>query len=228
MENREQALERYMKNTHRLGRAVSMVTLMLLLGAPFMIGALLGAMPDLGAVARGFVSVGLVWTVSSVVEFLVYTPMLGAGGSYLAFITGNLINMKIPCAMNAKDIVGTKSGTRENEIISTLSIATSSLVTILVLAAGVALLIPLRPVLQSPRLAPAFANVVPALFGAMGYKYYRQNLRLAAVPLVIMSILFILAPGLTSSTSLMIIPSGAIAIGLAWLIYRKHQKEGRV
>ena len=196
MENREQALERYMKN--------------------------------LGAVARGFVSVGLVWTVSSVVEFLVYTPMLGAGGSYLAFITGNLINMKIPCAMNAKDIVGTKSGTRENEIISTLSIATSSLVTILVLAAGVLLLTPLRPVLQSPRLAPAFANVVPALFGAMGYKYYRQNLRLAAVPLVIMSILFILAPGLTSSTSLMIIPSGAIAIGLAWLIYRKHQKEGRV
>ena len=228
MENREQALERYMKNTHRLGRAVSMVTLVLLLGAPFMIGALLGAMPDLGAVARGFVSVGLVWTVSSVVEFLVYTPMLGTGGSYLAFITGNLINMKIPCAMNAKDIVGTKSGTRENEIISTLSIATSSLVTILVLAAGVALLTPLRPVLQSPRLAPAFANVVPALFGAMGYKYYRQNLRLAAVPLVIMSILFILAPGLTSSTSLMIIPSGAIAIGLAWLIYRKHQKEGRV
>ena len=228
MENREQALERYMKNTHRLGRAVSMVTLMLLLGAPFMIGALLGAMPDLGAVARGFVSVGLVWTVSSVVEFLVYTPMLGAGGSYLAFITGNLINMKIPCAMYAKDIVGTKSGTRENEIISTLSIATSSLVTILVLAAGVLLLTPLRPVLQSPRLAPAFANVVPALFGAMGYKYYRQNLRLAAVPLVIMSILFILAPGLTSSTSLMIIPSGAIAIGLAWLIYRKHQKEGRV
>ena len=228
MENREQALEHYMKNTHRLGRAVSMVTLMLLLGAPFMIGALLGAMPDLGAVARGFVSVGLVWAVSSVVEFLVYTPMLGAGGSYLAFITGNLINMKIPCAMNAKDIVGTKSGTRENEIISTLSIATSSLVTILVLAAGVLLLTPLRPVLQSPRLAPAFANVVPALFGAMGYKYYRQNLRLAAVPLVIMSILFILAPGLTSSTSLMIIPSGAIAIGLAWLIYRKHQKEGRV
>ena len=228
MENREQALERYMKNTHRLGRAVSMVTLVLLLGAPFMIGALLGAMPDLGAVARGFVSVGLVWAVSSVVEFLVYTPMLGAGGSYLAFITGNLINMKIPCAMNAKDIVGTKSGTRENEIISTLSIATSSLVTILVLAAGVLLLTPLRPVLQSPRLAPAFANVVPALFGAMGYKYYRQNLRLAAVPLVIMSILFILAPGLTSSTSLMIIPSGAIAIGLAWLIYRKHQKEGRV
>ena len=228
MEKTEQTLDQYMKNTHRLGRVVSMASLALLLGAPFLIGAYLGAMPDLGAVARGFLSVGLVWTVSSVVEFLVYTPMLGAGGSYLAFITGNLINMKIPCAMNAKDMVGAKSGTRENEIISTLSIATSSLVTILVLAAGVALLTPLRPVLQSPRLAPAFANVVPALFGAMGYKYYRQHIRLAAVPLMVMSLLFMLAPGLTGSTSMMIIPSGAIAIGLAWLEYRRHRKEGRV
>ena len=228
MENREQQLQQYMRGTHRLGRLVSVVTLILLLGAPFLIGAYLGAMPDLGAVARGFVAVGLVWTVSSVVEFLVYTPMLGAGGSYLAFITGNLINMKIPCAINAKDMVGAKSGTTENEIISTLSIATSSLVTILVLALGVALLTPLRPVLQSETLAPAFANVVPALFGAMGYKYYRQNLRLAAVPLVIMSILFIFVPSLTSSTSMMIIPSGAIAIGLAWLEYRRHIKEGRV
>jgi len=227
MESREEILNRYMKQTHLLGRIVSVVTLVLLVGAPFLIGVMLGAMPDLGAAARGFLSVGLVWTVSSVVEFLVYTPMLGAGGSYLAFITGNLINMKIPCAINARDLVGTKSGTRENEIISTLSIATSSLVTILVLAAGVALLTPLRPVLQSPRLAPAFTNVVPALFGAMGYRYYRRNLRLAAVPLVIMSILFIAAPGLTGSTSMMVIPGGAIAIGLAWLEYRKHQREGR-
>ena len=95
---------------------------------------------------------GLVWTVSSVVEFLIYTPMLGAGGGYLAFITGNLINMKIPCAVNARDIVGAKTGTPENEIISTLSIATSSLVTILVLALGVLLLTPLQPILQSEAL----------------------------------------------------------------------------
>lgn len=86
----------YTKQTHRLGRVLSLITVALLLGAPFVIGALLGAYPDLGATARGFLSVGLVWTVSSVAEFLIYTPMLGAGGGYLAFITGNLINMKIP------------------------------------------------------------------------------------------------------------------------------------
>ena len=223
MENRK-TYEAYLKSTHRLGRIVSVITLVLLVGAPFAIGALLGAEPDLGAVARAFLSVGLVWTVSSVVEFLVYTPMLGAGGSYLAFITGNLINMKIPCAMNAKELVNAKSGTAENEVIATLSIATSALVTIVVLALGVVLLIPLQPVLQSPVLAPAFDNVVPALFGAMAYKYYRKDPLLALIPLTAMIVLFTLVPSLTSSTSFMIIPSGALAIALSWFKYRKETK----
>ena len=214
----------YTRGTHRIGRICTLITLCLLVGAPFLMGAYLGALPDLGAVAKAFLSVGLVWTVSSVVEFLIYTPMLGAGGGYLAFITGNLINMKIPCAVNARDIVGAKTGTPENEIISTLSIATSSLVTILVLALGVLLLTPLQPILQSEALQPAFSNVVPALFGAMAYKYYRNHMNVAVAPLVLMSVLFVLVPSLISSTSMMIIPSGALAIGIAWLLYRKQKK----
>ena len=171
MENKHnESWAAYTRGTHRIGRICTLITLCLLVGAPFLMGSYLGALPDLGAVAKAFLSVGLVWTVSSVVEFLIYTPMLGAGGGYLAFITGNLINMKIPCAVNARDIVGAKTGTPENEIISTLSIATSSLVTILVLAFGVLLLTPLQPILQSEALQPAFSNVVPALFGAMAYK----------------------------------------------------------
>ena len=151
--------------------------------------------------------------------------MLGSGGGYLAFITGNLINMKIPCAINAKEMAGTKSGTTENEIISTLSIAASSLTTIVILALGVLLLVPLQPVLQSPVLQPAFENVVPALFGAMAYKYFRKNIKLALVPLFIMSLLFVFVPSLISQTSMMIIPSGAITIGLAFLIYKKSTSE---
>ena len=218
--------DEYLQTTHRLGRIVSVITLVMLVGAPFVIGGYLGAAPDLQAAARGFLSVGLVWTVSSVVEFLVYTPMLGAGGSYLAFITGNLINMKIPCAMTAREMAGVKTGTPENEILSTLSIATSSLVTIVVLAVGVALLTPLRPVLQSPALQPAFANVVPALFGAMAWKYFRKDPGLAMIPLIVMTVLFTLVPSLTGSTSFMIIPAGAMAIGLSYLKFRREQREG--
>ena len=225
-EEKKQALyAQYLESTHRLGRLFSVLTLLMLLSAPFVIGAYLDAMPDMGAFWRGFLSIGLVYLVSCVAEYLIYVPMLGAGGSYLAFITGNLINMKIPCAVTARDIVGAKSGTAENEIISTLSIATSSLVTIVVLAMGVLLLIPLQPILQSPALQPAFDNVVPALFGAMACKYYRGNFRIAALPLCVMSLLFVLVPSLVGSTSFMILPSGAIAIGLAWLLHRHRARE---
>ena len=213
--------EVYNERTHLFGRLSCIITLVMLIGAPFVMGLYLGAMPDLGAVARGFLACGLVWMVSCVAEYLVYTPMLGAGGGYLAFITGNLINMKIPCAMNARDMVDAKTGTPENEIISTLSIATSSLVTILVLAAGVVALIPLQPILQAPALQPAFDNVVPALFGAMAYKYYRGNLKIAALPLLTMALLFILVPSMAGSTSFMVLPSGAIAIGVAFLLHKK-------
>lgn len=220
-EKKNELFEKYNERTHLFGRIACIITLIALIGAPFVMGSVLGAMPDMKAFGKGFLAIGIVWFVSCIAEYLIYTPMLGAGGSYLAFITGNLINMKIPCAINARDIVGAKTGTAENEIISTLSIATSSLVTILVLAIGVALLIPLQPILQAPALQPAFENVVPALFGAMAYKYYRKNMNIAVFPLVVMSILFILVPSLTGSTSFMILPSGAIAIGIAYYLFKK-------
>lgn len=225
MKNNEMLFEKYNERTHLIGRIASALTLIMLISAPFLMGSVLGAMPDLRAVGKGFLSVGIIWMVSSIVEFLIYTPMLGAGGGYLAFITGNLINMKIPCAINARDMVGAKTGTPENEIISTLSIATSSLVTIVVLAVGVLLLVPLQPILQMPELQPAFENVVPALFGALGYRYYRNNMKIAAAPLVLMSVLFILVPSLTGSTSFMIIPSGALAIGIAYWLSKRGSKQ---
>jgi hypothetical protein len=147
--------------------------------------------------------------------------MLGVGGSYLSFLTGNVTNMKIPCVMNAKDIAGTQPGTAEHEIISTISVATSAIVTTLVIVAGVVLLVPLQPVLQKPELLPAFNNVVPALFGALGLKYFAKSLKLAAVPLVLMSALCIFVPAAISQTSLLLIPSGALALGLGFLMHKK-------
>ena len=86
-------------------------------------------------------------------------------------------------------------------------------------------MIPLQPALQSAVLKPAFANVVPALFGAMACQYFRKDPRLAVVPMCAMTLLFVLVPSLTSSTSMMIMPAGALTITLAWLRWRKERKE---
>lgn len=215
--------DQYNDKTHFYGRIGLGIGILLLVAAPFLMGVSLDAMPNLSAVAKGFLQIALVYIPSCIVEFLIYLPMLGSGGSYVAFLTGNLINMKIPCAINARDLVGAKSGTPENEIVSTLSIATSSLVTTVVIAIGVLMLIPLQPVLESPVLQPAFNNVVPALFGAMAYRYFRKGRHIVAIPLVVMTVLFFCAPSLISSVGFLMILSGALAIAHAYIRFKKDK-----
>ena len=223
-QEKELYLEKYNERTHLFGRIGLWIGIVLLIGAPFVMGISLDAMPNLSAFGKGLAQIAIIYIPSCIVEFLIYTPMLGAGGSYLAFITGNLINMKIPCALNARDIVGTEAGTTENEIVSTLSIATSSLVTTVVIALGVLLITPLRPVLEAPALQPAFNNVVPALFGAMAYNYFRKGKKLVAIPLLVMTLLFICVPSLIGSVGFLMLLSGAIAIGHAWVLFKKNTK----
>ena len=154
---------------------------------------------------------------------MVYTPMLGVGGSYISFITGNVTNMKIPVAMNAKEIAGTEVGTPEDEIISTISTATSAIVTTLVIVAGVILLVPLQPVLQSPVLLPAFDNVVPALFGALGLKYFIKSPQIAVIPVLFMILLCTFVPSMISQTSVLMVPCGALALAIGYILYKKDK-----
>ena len=221
MSEKELFFKQFNDGLHRLGRIMLLLAVILLLSVPFVVGAVNGVAPDLGGFLAGFAKVGLIYIPVAIVEFLVYTPMLGVGGSYLSFLTGNVTNMKIPCVMNAKDIAGTQPGTAEHEIVSTISVATSAITTTLVIVAGVIALVPLQPVLQQEALLPAFHNVVPALFGALGLKYFTKSLKLAAVPLVLMSVLCVTVPAAISQTSLLLIPSGGLALALGYLLYKK-------
>lgn len=222
-QEREAFLEDFNNGLHRLGRAMLITAVILLVAVPFVIGAVNGVMPEGKGFITGFAKVGIIYIPVAIVEFLVYTPMLGVGGSYLTFLTGNVTNMKIPCVMNASDIAGTQMGTAENEIVSTISVATSAVVTTLVIVAGVILLVPLQPFLQSPVLLPAFDNVVPALFGALGLKYFSKSPQIAVVPVLLMTLLCIFVPAAISQTSLLMIPCGGLALLIGYLLFKKNK-----
>ena len=221
MNEKELFFKEFNEGLHRLGRLMMVAAVVLLTAVPFVVGAVNGVAPDFGGFLAGFAKVGLIYIPVAIVEFLVYTPMLGVGGSYLSFLTGNVTNMKIPCVMNAKDIAGTQPGTPEHEIVSTISVATSAITTTLVIVVGVIALVPLQPILQQETLFPAFNNVVPALFGALGLKYFSKSLKLASIPLILMSVLCVAVPAAISQTSLLLIPSGGLALGLGYVMYKK-------
>ena len=211
----------YISRIHRYGRIGLSIALLMLLAAPFAFSAITGARIQWNGFLKASIAVLIIYIPSSVVEYLIYVPLLGPGASYLAFITGNITNLKLPCAFNARDIADAEVGTKENEIISTLSVATSSLVTMVVIFIGVLMLIPLTPILGNPTLKPAFDNVIPALFGALGYQYLRKSIRLTVIPLLFMTLLCTIIPSLVDSTSFMIIACGAIAIAAGFVFYRK-------
>ena len=219
--NEEFDFDAYQASIHRTGRTMLSIGLVMLLAAPFLMALITGSSIEWSAFFRAIVSVLIVYIPSCIVEYLIYVPLLGAGASYLTFITGNITNLKLPCACNSRELAKTEIGTPENEIISTLSVATSSLVTMLVIFAGVLLLIPLTPVLQNPVIKPAFDNVLPALFGALGFQYFRKSVKITVFPLSFMVLLCLLVPSMISQTSFLLIACGAIAIGLSFVFWKK-------
>ena len=221
MNEKELYFKEFNDGMHRLGRITLIVMTALLVAVPFIYGAINGVSPNTTAFLAGLAKVGLIYYPVAIVEFLVYTPMLGVGGSYLSFITGNVTNMRIPCVMNAKDIAGTEAGTPEHEIISTIAVATSAIVTTLVIVVGVICMVPLQPVLQSEVLLPAFNNVVPALFGALGLKYFAKSPQIAVIPLLLISLLCIFVPAAINQTSLLMIPCGALALLIGFVLFKK-------
>ena len=221
MNEKELFFQDFNNSMHRLGRVTLIVMTALLVAVPFLYGSINSVSPSLGGFLSGLAKVGLIYYPVAIVEFLVYTPMLGVGGSYLSFMTGNVTNMRIPCVMNAKDIAGTEAGTPEHEIISTIAVATSAITTTVVIVIGVICMVPLQPVLQSEVLLPAFNNVVPALFGALGLKYFAKSPQIAIIPLVLVSLLCIFVPSMISQSSLLMIPCGALALGIGYVLFKK-------
>ena len=221
--DREQFFADFNNGLHRIGRITMVLMIGALLCVPALFGWLNGVGPDWAGFVDGIIKVAIVYYPTSIVEFLLYTPMLGVGGSYLSFLTGNVTNMRIPCAMNAASIAGTEPGTAEHEIVTTIAVATSAITTTLVIVAGVVLLVPLQPLLQNPVLQPAFNNVVPALFGALGMQYFSKSLKLTAGPLTLMSLLCIFVPSLASQTSTMMIPCGVLALAIAFFLWKKDK-----
>ena len=211
----------YIDSVHRDGRIWNLSMVVILLLFPISVSILFRAPIDWRGFMLGMLSTAPMYWAVGVIETFTYVPMLGAGGSYLAFVTGNITNLKAPAAMNALELLGADVKTEEGEIISTIAIAVSSIVTTLIIVLGVILIVPLTPVLNSPALAPAFDQILPALFGGLGVVYIARNWKIAIAPVVLMLALFILIPGLGSYVGILVPVGVLVALGTARILYKK-------
>ena len=212
----------YMDSVHRDGRIWNIGVMLLLFAFPVAVALVWGVSPDWDGLLVGLIATAPMYWAVGVIETVTYVPMLGAGGSYLSFVTGNISNLKLPCALNALEQNEVSANSEEGEVISTIAIATSSIVTTVIIILGVILIVPLTPILQAPVLQPAFEQILPALFGGLGVAFVSKNWKLAVVPVVLMLILFVFVPVLDSGTVGIMVPvSALLTIGVGRILYKK-------
>ncbi len=212
----------YIDSVHRDGRIWNISVMILLMLFPVSIGIIFSVTPDWGALLTGLIATAPMYWVVGAIETVTFVPMLGAGGSYLSFVTGNISNLKLPCALNALEQNNVTANSEEGEVISTIAIATSSIVTTLIIILGVILIIPLTPILSNPALEPAFAQILPALFGGLGVAFVSKNWKIAVAPIILMLILFIFVPALNASTVGIMVPVSALfTIAVARILYKR-------
>ena len=212
----------YMDSVHRSGTMWNLGVMMLLIAFPVAVAVIFGAAPDWNALVMGLISTAPMYWAVGIIETITFVPMLGAGGSYLSFVTGNISNLKLPCAINALEQNEVSASSEEGEVISTIAIATSSIVTTIIIVIGVVCIVPLTPILEAPVLAPAFAQMLPALFGGLGVAFVSKNWKIAVAPVVLMLVLFIFVPALNSGTVGIMVPVSVLfTIAVSRILYKK-------
>lgn len=212
----------YMEQVHVWGRIWNLSVMIILLMFPVAVCLVFGVLPDSRGLLLGLLATAPMYWAVAVVETFTFIPMLGAGGSYLSFVTGNISNLKLPCALNALEQAGVKANSDEGEVISTIAIATSSIVTTLIIVLGVLLIAPLTPVLNAPVLEPAFAQILPALFGGLGVAFVSKNWKISIAPLCLMLVLFICIPALNAGTVGIMVPVSVLfTLAVSRIMYKK-------
>lgn len=211
----------YIEKVYSWGNKWNIFVMIILLIFPVIVSFLFNTLPNWNGLFKGLIATAPMYWAVGVVEVITYIPMLGAGGSYLSFVTGNISNLKLPCALGALEQAGVKADSEEGEVVSTIAIAISSIVTTIIIIIGVLLIIPLQPILQNPALEPAFNQILPALFGGLGIVFISKNWKIAIAPIILMLALFIFT-GLSAGDVGIMVPVGVLfTILISRIMYKK-------
>ena len=205
---------------HLWGSVWSVSALLVLYSVPLIFSIRYNAFPEFNTLFKALLTVVPIYWATAVIEVITYTPMLGAGGTYLSFLTGNITNLKLPCAMNAMERAKVKANSEEGEIISTIAIGASAITTTVIIAIGVLAFSPVLPKIlaEGSVIKPAFEYVVPALFGALGASYFAKYWKISVLPIAVGILAYIFSPGVPVGT--MIFVTIAVSILGAFSMYK--------
>ena len=234
-ENRKAKLDSFQEWAHRWGRVGTVIALIYMIALPFVVLGFYDCMPSWSSVFNvSTFGILAVYIPVGFSEALSYTPILGCS-AYLAFITGNIMNLKLPCAVNSMKLAGKESNTPEGEVVASIGVATCSIVTVVILTLAAIFASVISPVFELPAVQTMSSYLLPALFGSMtlglfastsaGSKVVKGGIKGVVPVLVIVSAICIVARiaglgnimlGLVGFLILAMLPIGIITSRVMW------------
>lgn len=206
----------YLPDIIRWGKITNWIGILLSFGPAIVLAVIFDLVPPASAILTGFISmagaVGVLWFI----EPISYFPIIGVAGTYMAFLTGNISNLRIPAATVAQKVAGVEPGTNEGSIIATLGMAVSVIVNIVILALGVLAGTQILAALPQ-NIVDAFNYLLPSLFGALFIQFAISKPKLAPIAIGIALILTLLVNQgiIPSFITTLVSVFGTMGIGIA-------------
>ena len=205
----------------RWGKRLNSIGIILVFG-PCIVLAVMGILPPWDALVTGLaIQIPAVMS-AYIYEPISFFPVLGIPGTYMSFLSGNISNLRVPASSIAQSAAGVKEGSDEGTIISTIGIAVSTYVNIIILTIGVVLganILTRMP----PEVTAALNLLLPALFAALLANYTMQKPKLAIISIPLSLLMVALTKGgalnflpgaLASAVPILVSVFGTMAIGV--------------
>ena len=229
MDQKEYYEKEYLPKMNKIGKITGYLGVAVAFLPAVVLAVVYGILPKPAALLTAFVagasSFGILWFV----EPISYFSVLGPIGTYMAFLSGNISNMRVPCATMAQVAADVKPGTEQGSVISTLGMAVSIVINISVLTIGVILGSTILSMLPAS-ITEALNYLLPALFGALLVQF-GMNAKLHSLGILAFAVLinvglnlgvFTWLPG--ASNYLGILTSVFLSIVVAIMTYKKGQE----
>ena len=216
----------YHTSIHKLGRSSTLFIVGIMFMVPLGITIIYQVELDWSMILAVAAQLCIIFIPTQFAEVLSFTPILGSGGTYLAFITGNISNMKLPAAVSGHKLANVEANSEEGEVVSVLSIGMSSITTTVIVVLGIFVMTPFVHIMQNEVLQPGFNNIMPALVGAMSAPLLKKNPKLAIFPFSLALIIaLILGPAVYTSFQGIILLVTMIASVLFVIWIGKYQDK---
>ena len=156
----------YIPSIIRIGRFTNLVGVLIGMLPGLVLVFIFGLRPQPQHILTGFLLIASMEGVFWFIEPISYYGVLGIPGTYMSFLSGNISNLRMPVAIAAQNAADVEPGSEKGTVISTIGIATSVVVNVLILTVGVILGSSILSLVPA-EISAALTNIVPALFGAL-------------------------------------------------------------